>query len=44
MSNQYEDNWYPECNNCGCGNLYGRITFCDECWKKIKKKYKITEL
>ena len=43
MSNQGEDGWYPECDDCGCGNLAGSITFCTECWNKIKKKYKIKE-
>lgn len=44
MSHQGEDGWYPECSDCGCGNLCGRtIILCEDCWKKLKKKYKIRE-
>lgn len=43
MSNQSEDGWYPECSDCGCGNLGKSITLCDECWEKFKKKYNIKE-
>ena len=34
------DNWYPECDDCGCGNLVNPVTFCEECWKRLKKKLK----
>ena len=43
MSNQMEDGWYPECDDCGCGNLAKSITLCDDCWKKLKEKYNIKE-
>ena len=33
MSNQSEDGWYPECLNCGCGNL-GSDVICEECYEK----------
>ena len=38
-----EEGWYPECDDCGCGNLVESITFCGDCWKKLKKKYNIVE-
>ena len=38
MSNQSEEGWYPECNCCDCGNLYGSITICDDCLRKMKWK------
>ena len=47
MSNQMEEGWYPECDDCGCGNLYGSVTICEDCLKnmttkdfiKLKKEY-----
>lgn len=33
MSNQGEDGWYPECKDCGCGNL-GSDVFCSGCHQK----------
>lgn len=35
MSNQAEDGWYPECSDCGCGNL-GRV-YCDDCYEDLNK-------
>lgn len=43
MSNQSEDGWYPECDDCGDGNLGESFTFCKDCWEKLKKKYNIKE-
>ena len=35
MSNQAEDDWYPECDECGCGHLGKYTTYCDSCLHKI---------
>jgi len=45
MSNQMEDGWYPECDDCGCGNLGKSITLCEDCLKELLEKEDIkTEL
>jgi hypothetical protein len=38
MSNQMEDGWYPECDDCGCGNLVEAHTYCGDCFKKLKQE------
>ncbi len=35
MSNQSEDGWFPECDNCGCGNLGKIVTLCEDCFNKM---------
>lgn len=39
MSHQGMDGWYPECKECGCGNL-GSDVVCGECHKKVKEELK----
>ena len=36
MSNPGEDGWFPECENCKCGNLSKVV--CLDCYKKEGKK------
>ncbi len=36
MSDQSEDGWYPECEECCCGNL-GKVV-CIDCYNKLKKE------
>lgn len=43
MGLQGNDGWYPECDDCGCGNLGKSITFCWDCWNK-KNKIKESEI
>jgi len=38
MSHQGEEGWYPECKDCGCGNL-GEVV-CIDCHNKVKDKLK----
>ncbi len=38
MSTQLDEGWYPECSDCGCGNLSGSHTFCDDCLKEMTIK------
>ena len=38
MSNQSEDGWYPECDECFCGNL-GKVV-CISCWNKRNAEVK----
>ncbi len=39
MSHQGEDGWYPECEECGCGNLMNSITLCKDCIAKVIDKW-----
>ena len=35
MSHQGMEGWYPECCECGCGNLGGSVV-CKDCYDKCK--------
>ena len=37
MSNQGEDNWYPECEECGSGNI--GEAYCKNCYGKLIKAH-----